>query len=128
MDKRPYRPCAGFMLANKHSQIFVGQRIDTEYQMHGKCLKVVLIQEKMPRLGIRELKEETGVGRELVKVISRTKNLSAMTYLLNLCQIVGWYVSRARTVLVSGKFTGKDSDINLKPILHLSSLDGNGLK
>lgn len=31
IEKLPYRPCAGVMLVNGDGKVFVGQRIDSEY-------------------------------------------------------------------------------------------------
>jgi len=116
MDKRPYRPCAGFMLANKHSQIFVGQRIDTEYQNAWQMPQGGLDPgEDAEVAALRELKEETGVGRELVKVISRTKKPFCYDLPPELSAKLwdGMYRGQEQHWFL-GKFTGKDSDINLE--------------
>lgn len=74
MSELPYRPCAGFMLANRKGLVFVGQRIDSQH----------LGAWQMPQGGIdpgedtaeaalRELAEETGIGAHLVDIIARTR-------------------------------------------------------
>ncbi|MEL6237327.1 MAG: RNA pyrophosphohydrolase [Pseudomonadota bacterium] len=115
MNTLPYRPCAGFMLANADGLIFVGQRIDT--RAHGTW--------QMPQGGIdpgedeqaaalRELAEETGITADKVKVIAR----AARPYRYDLPpellgkvwkgkyrgQVQHWFL---------GRFLGEEADIKL---------------
>ena len=73
----PYRACAGIMLANRAGEVFVGQRLDAPESKYPDAWQ-------MPQGGIddgedaemgalRELKEETGVDREHVQIIARSK-------------------------------------------------------
>ena len=72
-DSLPYRPCAGFMLANSDGLVFVGERINT--RAHGFW--------QMPQGGIdpgedqqtaalRELEEETGLRAGDVTVLAQS--------------------------------------------------------
>ncbi|WP_404481262.1 RNA pyrophosphohydrolase [Novosphingobium sp. BL-52-GroH] len=71
----PYRPCVGVMLVNADGKVFVGKRIDNRegdwWQMpqggvdDGEDLKAA---------AYRELREETGVTQDNVKLLSQTKD------------------------------------------------------
>lgn len=115
MSDLPYRPCAGFMLVNHESLVFVGERIDK--RAHGFW--------QMPQGGIdpgedpetaalRELEEETGVRSSQVEIIaagSKTFKYDLPPELLGRIwkgryrgQEQHWYL---------GRFTGSDADIDL---------------
>lgn len=114
-DSLPYRPCAGFMLANSDGLVFVGERINT--RAHGFW--------QMPQGGIdpgedqrtaalRELEEETGIGPELVEIVapaSQPLYYDLPDDLLGTVwkgkyrgQVQHWYL---------GRFLGSDEDIDL---------------
>lgn len=68
-----YRPCVGVMLLNRDGRAFVGERIDTRgtdwWQMpQGGVDK----GEDLDEAAYRELAEETGVTRDLVRLRART--------------------------------------------------------
>ncbi|MEM8724257.1 MAG: RNA pyrophosphohydrolase [Pseudomonadota bacterium] len=115
MSDLPYRPCAGFMLVNSESRVFVGERINPS--AHGFW--------QMPQGGIdpgedertaalRELEEETGIGADLVEVIapaSKPMRYDLPPELLGKVwkgkyrgQVQHWFL---------GRFLGSDADINL---------------
>ncbi|OAN69673.1 RNA pyrophosphohydrolase [Rhodobacteraceae bacterium EhC02] len=72
IERLPYRPCVGVMLANTHGQVFVGQRLDNDapaWQMPQGGIE----QDEEPReAALRELWEETGVTPDLVEVLAET--------------------------------------------------------
>ncbi len=72
IDRLPYRPCVGVMLANTDGQVFVGQRLDNDtpaWQMPQGGID----QGEDPRdAALRELWEETGVTPDLVDVVAET--------------------------------------------------------
>ncbi len=110
----PYRPCAGVMLLDRDARVFVGQRIDT-----------VLEAWQMPQGGIdkgedaldaalRELREETGVSADKVKLIARAPH--ELFYDLP-PELVGkvwrgkWRGQRQGWFLF--RFLGEDADVNI---------------
>ena len=115
-ESLPYRPCAGFMLANAEGRVFVGERID----------KKALGFWQMPQGGIdpgedtetaalRELAEETGIGAHLVEIIAPASEPLLYDLPDDLLgkvwkgkyrgQIQNWYL---------GRFLGSDTDIDLE--------------
>ena len=115
-DNLAYRPCAGFMLANKAGKIFVGQRID------GKNLGAWQMPqggidpgEDQQEAALRELREETGIGSDLVGIIAR------MPYPVRYDlppELVGklWggkYRGQEQHWFL-GRFMGEDSDVDLE--------------
>lgn len=110
----PYRPCAGVMLINAQSQVFVGQRLDS-----------VLEAWQMPQGGIdpgedpleaayRELWEETGVKRELVELVAAAPDELLYDLPDDLIAKVWkgkWRGQRQRWFLF--RFLGADEDVNI---------------
>ena len=115
MNDLPYRPCAGFMLVNHESRVFVGQRIDS--RAHGTW--------QMPQGGIdpgedpqsaalRELEEETGIGASLVDNIQAASQVMRYDLPPDLLGKVwkGRYRGQEQYWFL-GRFTGSEGDINL---------------
>lgn len=116
MTELAYRLCAGVMLANPHGKVFVGQRIDSKnlgaWQMPQGGIDP---GEHHEEAALRELREETGVGADLVEVVAR------MPYPVRYDlpeELIGklwggqyrgqeqhWFLAR---------FTGQDNDIDLE--------------
>lgn len=111
----PYRPCAGIMLANRDGKVFVGQRIDS----------ISNIAWQMPQGGIddgedaeeaalRELEEETGITRDLVDVLARSKEeyfYDLPDDLVSKLWKGQWRGQRQYWFLM--RFKGDDKDINI---------------
>ena len=69
----PYRPAAGIMLINAERRVWVGQRIDST-QEAWQMPQGGLDEGEDPVEGaLRELEEETGIVRELVEIVARSR-------------------------------------------------------
>jgi len=66
----PYRPCAGVVLVNRDGRIFAGERTDGPgtWQMPQGGIDA---GETPRQAALRELREETGVTPDLVRVVGR---------------------------------------------------------
>ena len=64
----PYRPCVGVLLVNGDNDVFVGQRIDSDYDAWQMPQGGIDPGEDPRTAALRELQEETGVSPELVTV------------------------------------------------------------
>ncbi len=113
----PYRACAGIMLANRDGKIFVGQRVDGAVGSDAWQMPQGGIEdgEEPEEAALRELEEETGIGRSLVTVIAR----SAEEYFYDLPEeLIGklwkgkWRGQRQWWFLL--RFQGDDGDINIE--------------
>lgn len=115
ISQLPYRPCAGIMLVNRSGKIFVGQRLDTRTEAWQMPQGGIDEDEDAELAALRELEEETGVSRDLVTVIARTKD----EHFYDLPEeLVGqlwkgrWRGQRQIWFLM--RFMGEDSDINIE--------------
>ncbi len=73
IQKLPYRPCAGVMLLNASGDVFVGQRMDRNQDAWQMPQGGVDKGEDPRDAALRELEEETGVARDLVRIVAQTK-------------------------------------------------------
>ncbi|WP_299408313.1 RNA pyrophosphohydrolase [uncultured Roseobacter sp.] len=68
--KLPYRPCVGVMLINRNSEVFVGQRRDSQIAAWQMPQGGIDKGEAAEAAALRELWEETGVTADLVRVVA----------------------------------------------------------
>ncbi len=64
----PYRPNVGIMLANRVGQVFVAQRLDSEFDAWQMPQGGIDQGEEPRTAALRELEEETGIPAELVTI------------------------------------------------------------
>ena len=117
MDKTalPYRPCAGVMLLNRDGQVFVGQRLDSTLEAWQMPQGGIDEGEASLDAAIRELREETGVAADKVRLIAESPE--ELFYDLP-DDMIGriwkgkWRGQRQRWFLFA--FEGTDADIDIR--------------
>jgi putative (di)nucleoside polyphosphate hydrolase len=72
IEKLPYRPCVGLMVLNMAGEVFVGQRLDRDYDAWQMPQWGVDPGEEPRDAALRELEEETGITRDLVTIEAET--------------------------------------------------------
>ena len=65
----PYRPCVGVVLLNARGEVFAGQRIDSTLDAWQMPQGGIDPGETPVDAALRELEEETGVRRDLVRIL-----------------------------------------------------------
>jgi len=117
MDKTtlPYRPCAGVMLLNRDGRVFVGQRLDSMLEAWQMPQGGIDPGEAPMDAAVRELREETGVAADKVRLIA--EHPEELLYDLP-DDMIGkiwkgkWRGQRQRWFLFA--FEGGDSDIDIQ--------------
>ena len=114
-ESLPYRPAAGVMLLNREGKVFVAQRLDSTLEAWQMPQGGLDEGEDAEAGALRELEEETGIGREHVEIIARCP--VELTYDLP-DDLVGklwkgkWRGQRQTWFLC--RLTGTDADVNLE--------------
>jgi len=70
----PYRPCVGIALANRDGRLFVGQRIDSDYDAWQMPQGGIDPGETPREAALRELCEETGVHADAVSILAESSD------------------------------------------------------
>ena len=114
MSDLPYRPAVGVMLLNAEGRVFVGQRLDNAldaWQMpQGGLDKGETAEEG----ALRELEEETGVARDLVRILacaSRTYDYDLPADLAG--KVWGGKYRGQRQTWFLARFLGADTDVDI---------------
>ena len=68
----PYRPCVGVVLTHADGRIFAGQRADMDSPAWQMPQGGIDDGETPLQAAYRELQEETGVGRDAVRLVAET--------------------------------------------------------
>ncbi|HEX9965134.1 MAG TPA: RNA pyrophosphohydrolase [Allosphingosinicella sp.] len=71
MSDLPYRPAAGVMLINGEGKVWVGQRLDSSLEAWQMPQGGLDAGEDPEQGALRELEEETGIGRDKVEIVAR---------------------------------------------------------
>lgn len=111
-----YRPCAGFMLVNAQSRVFVGQRIDSKdsgaWQMPQGGIDP---GEDHEQAALRELREETGIAPDLVAVLARMREPVRYDLPEELMgKLWGGKYRGQEQFWFLGRFQGEDADIDIE--------------
>lgn len=113
-DSLPYRPCVGVVMIDARGMVFAGQRIDSPSPAWQMPQGGIDEGEKPREAAYRELREETGVTRELVEFVGKTHGW--VTYDLPpelLGKVWGGKYRGQRQKWFLFRFKGKDTDIKI---------------
>jgi putative (di)nucleoside polyphosphate hydrolase len=110
----PYRKCVGVVLTNADGRVFVGQRIDAEVDAWQMPQGGIDDGEDPRDAAFRELWEETGVGRDLVELISETEDWIAYDLPHEIVPRIwkGRYKGQKQRWFLL-RFLGADGDVNI---------------
>ncbi len=110
----PYRPCVGVMLADSTGRVFVGQRKDSDSAAWQMPQGGIDPGETPREAGLRELWEETGVIRDLVRIEAEMADWLRYDLPLDLQGKVwkGRYRGQEQKWLLM-RFLGSDADIRI---------------
>jgi putative (di)nucleoside polyphosphate hydrolase len=71
MRESDYRPAVGIMLVNAEGKVWVGQRLDSTLEAWQMPQGGLDQGEDSVEGALRELEEETGIGRDKVEIVAR---------------------------------------------------------
>ena len=114
-ESLPYRPAVGVMLLNDAKQVWVGQRLDSTLEAWQMPQGGLDPGEEAEAGALRELEEETGIGRDKVEIIARCPEplyYDLPDELLGTIWKGKWRGQRQTWFLM--RFTGTDADVNLQ--------------
>ena len=112
-QRRPYRPCVGIMLINSNNQIFAGQRIDNHLEAWQMPQGGIDKGEDVETACFREMKEEIGTDKaSIIAIHPEWLNYDIPEILADKLWDRKYRGQTQKWVAL--KFTGKDSDINIK--------------
>jgi len=114
MTDHGYRPAVGVMLLNPANRVWVGQRLDSTLEAWQMPQGGLDPGEEPLEGALRELEEETGIGRRLVEILARAKE--ELTYdlpedLIGKVWKEPWRGQRQTWFLA--RFLGRDEDVDL---------------
>jgi putative (di)nucleoside polyphosphate hydrolase len=110
-----YRPAVGVMLINGARKVWVGQRLDNSLEAWQMPQGGLDPGEQPYEGALRELEEETGIGRDLVELVAQAKE--ELTYdlpedLIGKVWKEPWRGQRQTWFLL--RFIGEDADVNIE--------------
>jgi putative (di)nucleoside polyphosphate hydrolase len=114
-ESLPFRPAAGVMLLNHEKKVWVGQRLDSTLEAWQMPQGGLDPGEEAEAGALRELEEETGIGRDKVEIIARCPEplyYDLPDELLGTIWKGKWRGQRQTWFLM--RFTGTDADVNLQ--------------
>ena len=112
-QRRPYRPCVGIMLINSNNRIFAGQRIDNHLEAWQMPQGGIDEGEDVETACFREMKEEIGTDKaSIIAIHPEWLNYDIPEILADKLWDRKYRGQTQKWVAL--KFTGKDSDINIK--------------
>ena len=112
-QRRPYRPCGGILLINSNNQIFAGQRIDNHLEAWQMPQGGIDEGEDVETACFREMKEEIGTDKaSIIAIHPEWLNYDIPEILVDKLWDRKYRGQTQKWVAL--KFTGKDSDINIK--------------
>ncbi len=110
--ERPYRPCVGIMLINRHNLIFVAQRIDQQAEAWQMPQGGVDDGETPRQAALRELEEE--IGTDKAEIIAESEDWIPYDLPRPLADRVWQGRYRGQTQKwFAMRFLGADADIDL---------------
>ena len=114
-ESLPYRPAAGVMLLNRAGKVWVGQRLDSTLEAW-QMPQGGLDPGEAPEDGaLRELEEETGIGRDKVEILARCDEQLLYDLPDDLLGKIwkGRWRGQSQTWFLM-RFIGEDKDVNLQ--------------